>query len=45
VDPQAQTTAATADPVVQQIMRDVNKLQIEQQHGITYPPLPPLPGK
>jgi len=30
---------------VQQIIRDVNKLQIEQQHGIPYPPLPPLPGK
>jgi len=45
VEPQAQTTAASADPVVQQIIRDVNKLQLEQQHGITYPPLPPLPGK
>ena len=45
MDPQAQTTAASADPVVQQIIRDVNKLQIEQQHGIPYPPLPPLPGK
>ena len=45
VDPQAQATATSADPVVQQIIRDVNKLQIEQQHGIPYPPLPPLPGK
>src|SRR5205814_267870 len=34
VDPQAQATATSADPVVQQIIRDVNKLQIEQQHGI-----------
>jgi len=45
VEPQAQTTASSPDPVVQQIIRDVNKLQIEQQHGIAYPPLPSLPGK
>jgi len=43
VEPQAQIPGASADPVVQQIIRDVNKLQLEQ-HGIAYPPLPPLPG-
>jgi len=47
VEPQALTTGpgASADPVVQHIMREAQKLQAEQQQGIAYPPLPPLPGK
>jgi hypothetical protein len=44
VEPQAQTTAAPADPVVQHILREAQKMQSEQQQGIAYPPLPPPPG-
>lgn len=45
VEPQAQSTGANADPVVQHIMREAQKMQTEQQQGIAYPPLPGLPGK
>ncbi len=44
VDPQAQAATVPADPVVQHIMREAQKMQTEQQQGIAYPPLPPLPG-
>jgi len=44
VEPQAQSTAAPADPMVQHIMREAQKMQTEQQQGVVYPPLPPLPG-
>jgi len=44
VDPQPQSTGASADPVVQHIIREAQKMQSEQQQGIAYPPLPPPPG-
>jgi hypothetical protein len=44
VEPQAQSTAVPADPMVQHIMREAQKMQTEQQQGIAYPPLPPPPG-
>jgi len=45
VEPQAQAVGANADPVVQHIIREAQKMQTEQQQGIAYPPLPGLPGK
>jgi hypothetical protein len=44
VEPQAQSQAVPADPAVQHIMREAQKMQTEQQQGIAYPPLPPVPG-